>query len=500
MPREIELKLSFPADARKALLDHPLIASAQRLGRAQTLINTYFDTPDMKLSARRIALRTRKAGRKEVQTVKCAAISSGGLSSRPEWEYAYHGSFDFGGIDNREVKEHLEKHCARIEALFTTNFRRETFVLSPKAGVRILVMLDVGEIQAQGRAEPIHELELELAEGSVEDILELACQLARELPLLPYDPSKAERGYRLYWNQPSALPRVSDVSIPDFDLPTLDIFCHLAQENLRIWAACQYAAPHQSDPECIHQLRLSLRQLRNLIRLFSPVLPTAFTKKWPRILATLADTLANARDLDVLCEEILPQINAHAPSAYTEVLFEHARQASQDLNSQIKRELSAPGKGEPLLAFMQDLQNLPAPVKQPPARKLGRTTVQQTLELANKRLQRAQSSPTAENLHRLRISIKRLRHTLDVFMPLFSGKSNQKMLGELGRLQRSLGLQHDLHVALPQLQAWRAQNQKLGEAIAFASGWLTATNLQLESSIVPDCTKILRHKYWRELR
>lgn len=500
MPSEIELKLSFPAASVPQLLHHPILASAERLGRAQTLINTYFDTPEMKLSASGIALRTRKAGRRQLQTVKCAAISSGGLTSRPEWEYAYRGSFDFSGIDDHKVRERLEKHHSDIEALFTTNFRRETFVLSPRKGTRILAMLDVGEIGAKERTEPIHELELELAEGDVQDILELACRLARDLPLLPYDPSKAERGYRLYRNQPPILPRVSEIAIPDFSMPTQDIFLHLAKENLRVWAACQYSAPHSDDPECIHQLRLSLRQLRNLIRLFGPVLTAEFRTKWPQILATLADTLASARDLDVLCEETLPQVGRKAPPDCMQKLLERARRDAQELNAQVKRELAAPGKGAPLLAFMQDLECLPAAQKPPSARKLGHSTVRQTLDLANKRLLRAQTSPTTENLHRLRISVKRLRHTLDVFLPLFAGKPSQKMVDRLGRLQRILGQQHDLHVASEHLQAWQQENQVLREDIAFVSGWLHATNLQLESSIVPYCEKILKNRYWRELR
>ena len=84
MSHEIELKLTLPQKALPALRRHPLIADAPRDGRSVTLENTYFDTPELELRERRMAVRTRKAGTRWLQTVKCAAESIGGLSSRPE--------------------------------------------------------------------------------------------------------------------------------------------------------------------------------------------------------------------------------------------------------------------------------------------------------------------------------------------------------------------------------------------------------------------------------
>ena len=82
MSHEIELKLTLPQKSLPALRRHPLIAEAPRDGRACTLENTYFDTIDLELRERRMAVRTRKAGSRWLQTVKCAAESVGGLSAR----------------------------------------------------------------------------------------------------------------------------------------------------------------------------------------------------------------------------------------------------------------------------------------------------------------------------------------------------------------------------------------------------------------------------------
>ena len=94
MSCEIELKLALPHDALPALRRH-LRAAATRLGNAVTLDNTYYDTPALQLKAHKVAVRIRRQGRRTLQTVKCAALSSGGLSQRPEWERDHDGAFDF---------------------------------------------------------------------------------------------------------------------------------------------------------------------------------------------------------------------------------------------------------------------------------------------------------------------------------------------------------------------------------------------------------------------
>ncbi|MCY1353700.1 hypothetical protein D9M69_400510 [compost metagenome] len=58
--------------------------------------------------------------------------------------------------------------------------------------------LDQGKVIAGKQEEDICELELELRQGEPEALLELAAELAADLPLMPCDISKAERGYRLY--------------------------------------------------------------------------------------------------------------------------------------------------------------------------------------------------------------------------------------------------------------------------------------------------------------
>src|SRR5690606_16672849 len=88
-----------------------------------------------------------------------------------------------------------------LQPVFTTDFERTKAILRWERDgeqVEVEMALDQGQVVADGREEPISELELELRAGPAAALLELAVALAADVALMPCDISKAERGYRLY--------------------------------------------------------------------------------------------------------------------------------------------------------------------------------------------------------------------------------------------------------------------------------------------------------------
>ena len=204
---ETELKLSLSAQDLPRLLTHPLLTHPllAGAGSAQRLLNTYFDTPDLALQQRRMAVRERLAGDQWLLTVKTAGRSENGLSRRQEWEApTTPGALQFATlVDDAALATDLMAMRPSLKALFCTNFERQRWVVT-HADAQIEVALDQGRIHVPGTdlSEPLLELELELLSGPESALMTLADVLRQTLQgpltLTPSDTSKAQRGMALW--------------------------------------------------------------------------------------------------------------------------------------------------------------------------------------------------------------------------------------------------------------------------------------------------------------
>lgn len=205
MAIETESKLTLPTHViaqTKALL----VARGAQQYKKQRLLNWYFDTSDLRLSADKVALRIREQDGAYIQTLKTKGQSVNGLHQRAEWEWV---------IDKPELQLELlsetewplavqsREWASDLQVIFETNFDRALWMLE-QAGTLVEVALDQGEISYISSAgdsyvDKICELELELKEGSVEQLLAITAELMGEIPELQLsDISKAQRGYQLY--------------------------------------------------------------------------------------------------------------------------------------------------------------------------------------------------------------------------------------------------------------------------------------------------------------
>jgi triphosphatase len=199
---ETELKLTLNKADLPCLLAHPLLTQA---GHKQRLLNTYFDTPELALQQRRMAVRERLAGEQWLLTVKTAGQSQNGLSRRQEWEGpSTPGALQFDTlVDDAALSQDLMRLRSDLRALFCTDFERQRWVIA-HAGAQIEVALDQGRIHVPGTdlSEAILELELELLSGPEEALMALAEVLRQThqglVTLVPSDASKAQRGMLLW--------------------------------------------------------------------------------------------------------------------------------------------------------------------------------------------------------------------------------------------------------------------------------------------------------------
>ena len=204
MQKETEIKLRASRETLLALREHPLLKKRNKSGWSRhELFNQYYDTAERELAHARVALRLRRDGEQFIQTLKSRGQSVAGLSERNEWDWY----LDKAKLDIKKLGDDcwpasladLDKKT--LKPIFTTDFVREKAEIAwgrGKTRVVIEAALDLGQVKAGKQSEEICELELELRQGEPEALLELAAELAADLPLMPCDISKAERGYRLY--------------------------------------------------------------------------------------------------------------------------------------------------------------------------------------------------------------------------------------------------------------------------------------------------------------
>ena len=204
MNTETEIKLRVSRATLAALREHPLLKKRNKSGWQRCeLANQYFDTPARDLARAKVALRLRRDGEQLIQTLKSRGQSVAGLSERNEWDWY----LDTPELDLDKLADDcwpaalagLDKR--QLAPIFSTDFVREKAEIAwgrGKAKVVIEAALDLGKVLAGGGEEELCELELELRQGEPEALLELAVELAADLPLMPCDISKAERGYRLF--------------------------------------------------------------------------------------------------------------------------------------------------------------------------------------------------------------------------------------------------------------------------------------------------------------
>lgn len=207
MALEQEIKLAVLTESKLDLAALSCIReNSMKQVETRQLISRYFDSSDLSLLEHGIGLRRRFNGQTWLQTVKETGQASNGLHERQEWEHVLEkDEFEFELLRQTPLIKAVanESILATLEALFTTDFHREHWLLELAGQTQIELAYDLGHVYTATRKMVIHEIELELKSGSVSDVQQFADLLLEQLPLQYSDISKAQRGYQLYIEQTS---------------------------------------------------------------------------------------------------------------------------------------------------------------------------------------------------------------------------------------------------------------------------------------------------------
>lgn len=480
MATEIELKLLInPADIAK-LRRHPLL-KARASGRARTrhLLSIYFDTPALTLRQQRIALRVRRVGTRWVQTVKDGGEVRAGLHQRGEWEdEVAHAHPDLTKIDSTSLLKLFSSAAVRdrLQALFTTDFKRTTWLLRWDDGDEVELALDQGEVKSGDKTTPVCEIELELKQGNPARLFLTALELQQTVPLRLENVSKADRGYRLSQATPSLVVKAEALALTQ-DMNVAQAFQAIAWNCISHWTANQEGALVSDDPENIHQIRVALRRLRSALPLFKSAIPKESYRAINEELKWLANSLGPARNWDVFVTQTLPPILKQFPADKgLQQLLQAARKAQASARNEANMALRSRRYDRMLLTLgtwlmadgwhshtsAEQKLRLDAPVVE---------LAQRVLGACHKTLHRhglALMSMPVEERHEVRIAVKKLRYATEFFAALFPRKAALRYIEQLAALQEELGVLNDAATTDVLLQHLNLQDTM---AIGAVSGW-----------------------------
>ncbi|MSP50665.1 MAG: CYTH and CHAD domain-containing protein [Alphaproteobacteria bacterium] len=443
---EVELKLALdPADLPR-LKQHPLL----RASRPSTtrLEAVYFDTSDLRLAQRNLTLRVRRAGHRHVQTVKSGSLRQIGLFEREESEQRIaEASPDPQLIGDAELRRAVGGALKErpLKPIFGTAVLRTKWRLGDGGKVQVEVDLDVGHLKSGAAEAPICEIELELKRGRPRDLIRLARDLGRLVPLRLDVASKAARGFALYRGDVETIRQAEGLDLARD--ATLGVTALAAlRESLAHVASNQAAVLAGRDVEGVHQMRVGLRRFRAALGLFRHQFRASARDDLAGELRWLAGTLAPARAWDVFLAELLPPV-AVALAGETELReVERAGNALRELAYAEAR--TAIGSGR----FLNLMLSARLWLAEPPwaeEAELGRKARDVAAEALDrrhrkaKRLARDADRLEESELHALRLRLKKLRYAAEFFAPLFAQRRVRSYMKSIGRPQQSLGHLND---------------------------------------------------------
>ena len=468
---EIELKLSVPPSAIKALGADPLLTGVHAKRKARKrLDNIYFDTPDHALAQARIGLRLRKDGRRWLQTVKSGGSAQAGLHQRQEIECAVSGkALEWAPLAATQFEAVLGPVWQQLTPQFRTLFSRDIWRLTGPTGAEIEVAIDQGEIIAGKKREAICELELELKSGAVDDLFDIALALADRHPLLLDNRSKAERGNALARGLARGLPRTPAAKAAGMTLPKgadAQAVVRLAIENCLLqWQANEPGFHAQAsgdapdyDSEYLHQLRVAIRRLRVATGAFAQAADwqTDALAELKIPLRKLGQQLGAARDWDVFITETWPLLLERL-DPLEDLALRVALQEEIDLQralSQVSARAALRNREAQRVLLMLGrclLQEAatPAERKEDSFANLNHLLDDYRSQLAAGLDELHKLKPEA--LHRLRIMAKKIRYLSEFTASRYDGDAVEKWLHWLKKAQDVLGSRNDRAMAVARI-------------------------------------------------
>lgn len=474
---EFELKFTgAPGDLAALPASRLFAALAPEGGVWERLTSTYFDTPEGDLAKRGLSLRLREGGATYVQAVKAKGAN---WAARTEYEVAIEKAEDFPApVGDESVDELLEAMLPRLVPIAGTAVDRWAAIVSYK-GAEIELAVDLGEAESrdgEGRicAGPMAEVELELLRGESAAVFDLARLLTDHADLRMSGGTKLETALALADPGNPTPKRKKD----NVDLETIagDVLAGALVAGAARLAELQPALIDYRRAEGVHQMRVALRRLRAIERIFRRCLRSDEIANIATRAKAIAGRLGPARDWDVFLEETLP---AAADGGSAPASVRALKAQAEAARAAAWADAVAAVREPAFTAFLLDVMEAGTVARwredakkalSLPARDFAPKVLDRALKKALRMAEDTLGEADLAARHPLRIALKKLRYPIQLFRGVYPKEDRKEYMAALSALQDAFGALNDAVVA--QELAERAAGEG-GETLMRAAGFIS---------------------------
>jgi CHAD domain-containing protein len=429
-----------PGMALPPLSNLPTVA-AQSGPETETLTAEYYDTDDLRLLRARITLRRREGGADEGWHLK---LPDG--AARREIQTPLDRSGDPAPEElTRLIRAHTRDAALRPVARIET--RRRTTTLRDSAGASLAEVV-ADEVAAQALGGPAttvsrwDEIEVELTGGS-EKLLRAVDRRLRRGGVRPTSyPAKLQRAL-------GTEPAGSRPELTRHSTAGEVVLGYLDAQTARLKALDP--AVRRSEPDSVHQMRVTARRLRSTLQSFPGVLRKQSVQHLREELRWLGSVLGDAREAEVLSELIrsaLAGLPAELVMGPAEARVRvHFAPHEADAITTVGYALDS----RRYFAMLDELDRLLAhpplsPGAAGPARAVLGSAVRHDRKRTRRQIRRAERAPAGPDrdaaLHEVRKAAKRTRYAAEAARPAL-GQRAGRLARRMKAVQSVLGDHHD---------------------------------------------------------
>lgn len=417
---------------------------------SEQVVDDYIDSPSLELYTSGLGCRIRQKIPKVGATrwsLECKAIVHGGesIKTRKETRHPLPGPVTPDALPSGAVRSLLSQTLtAPPQVMLSLRNQRQHYLAKTAQRNEFDVCIDVVDVHSPDGRQlgQFREIEIELVQGEFADLQALLCQIEAATAVSHSRLGKFERSLWLTGAR-SSRPRDWQPNQPAWPLLVAQM-CH----DLRIIGLSRAIALEGSSPEGVHLVRTHIRKLQATLAAATPWLGPE-VEQLNRQFRELAAGLNEVRDLDVYTEQTmnlvktLPDVRARVTTRLEQALNDALAGARRKSRTLLERPHL-----DKLFERFQKLLELK--VDDHPELTIRELAVDDLVRIVNKVrkvIRGLDGESSDEALHRLRLRIKKLRYTLELYGVVVTEELRLVTRGAR-ELQDLLGTHQDACVAV----------------------------------------------------